>query len=155
MNFRVPIDPRVGELPFDEPLDDGELGRVFRVSCPQRLDAVKTIIGEEILKPHAFKLLFPSQLLSVFLSNCMDGLQSYNMLKIIVDDAILPGFIKQGELLQCVQNYNLGNDSAFILGIFPRRDLKYSKLGAIFDSFISTLRNDNPWKLYDSLRSCR
>ncbi|GLJ07649.1 hypothetical protein SUGI_0071710 [Cryptomeria japonica] len=127
--FRVPIKPRRGELPFAEPFDDGEIRRVFKVSCPDQLDAIKTVIGEGILSPRAPKLIFPSQLLSIFLSNCLDALQSYDVMKIIVDDSVQPGFLRQDELLKCVEKYNLVIGNGYILGLIPRWDLKHTKSG--------------------------
>lgn len=58
--YRVLVKPRRGEFPFIEPIDDGEIGRVFKVSCPNQLDAIKIIIGKGILSPLAPRLLFPS-----------------------------------------------------------------------------------------------
>lgn len=152
-NFRVPVKPREGELPLAEPFDDGELGIIFKVSCPDRIDAIKKVIGEGIIAPQAPRLLFPSQLLSIFLSNYLDALQSFELLKIIVDDSIQPGFLKQGEMLKCVQKYNLGEGNGYILGIFPRWDLKHTKSSNIFDAFILALRNDDSWVLYSALQT--
>ncbi|GLJ49367.1 hypothetical protein SUGI_1044340 [Cryptomeria japonica] len=85
----------------------------------------------------------------------MDGLQYYDLLEIILDDSVQLGFLKQGELFKCVQKYNLGSGNGYILGVFPRWDLKHTKSGEIYDAFILSLRNDNPWQLYSALQTYR
>lgn len=65
------------------------------------------------------------------------------------------GFLRQGELLKCVQKYTLGIGNGYILGIFPRRDLKHTILSDIFHVFVQGLCYDDPYRLYDALHTLR
>lgn len=73
-NFRVPFKIRVGELPFFGEVNFFEISWVFRMTYPSVVDSIQMVIREEVLKLNAPRLLFTSQLLSIFLYNSMDFL---------------------------------------------------------------------------------
>ncbi|GLJ25419.1 hypothetical protein SUGI_0486700 [Cryptomeria japonica] len=79
-NYRVHISMADWECPFTGHITNDMLHQVFNTSNYQKR-SVKMIIREEILFPQASKLLFPSQLVSIFLSNAMDLLQSLDSLE--------------------------------------------------------------------------
>ena len=60
--------------------------------------AIQNIIGEELLCPSALVFLYPSRVISIFLSNAMDLLQSPDMLRVLAHKVILPHFLVDNKL---------------------------------------------------------
>lgn len=52
----------------------------FKVGCRQYRRSIERTIGEETLFPQEKRLIFLSQLVSIFLSNIFDVLQSWRRL---------------------------------------------------------------------------
>lgn len=78
------------------------------------------MIGEEIMFPQARQAIFPSQLISIFLSNAFDLLQSLSMLELITAKVVKHEFQPSNKLLLATQRYDLWEGNAHIGGIFLR-----------------------------------
>lgn len=86
------------------------------LSCNYRV--FKRVIGEEILFPRERWAIFPSQLISIFLSNMFDLLQSLSMLELIAAKVVKHVFLLGNKLLLAIQRYDLWEGNAHIGGIF-------------------------------------
>lgn len=124
------------------------------MSCPSLLDSIQTILGQEILCPSSPRLLFPTQVLSIFLLNVMDLVQSFVFLSIVVQESVSPNYLNEDELLQAIQGYKLEKGKAFIGGIFPkyylRKKLAYKE---VYGAIKKGLRDDDPCSLYRILNT--
>ncbi|GLJ12406.1 hypothetical protein SUGI_0190180 [Cryptomeria japonica] len=118
-NYRVAISVAPGERPFSDKILDEQLAQVFNVHCYQYKKSIKRIIGDEILFPQARRVFFPSQLVSIYLSNALDLLQSLSSLELIARKVVKNELLSDNKLLLAVQNYDLWKGQAYIGGLFP------------------------------------
>lgn len=63
--------------------------------------------------------IYPSQFVSIFLSNVFDLLKSLSMLELIASKVVKDVFLHGNKLLVVVQKYDLWEGNAHIGGIFP------------------------------------
>lgn len=86
--FRVNISVEEWERPLIDHISYDQLGQVFLTHSYQVRKSIKHLIGEEILFPQARRLIFPSHLVSIFLLNSLDMLQSLSLLEIIASKVV-------------------------------------------------------------------
>ena len=79
------------------------MDQIFIIHSPTVRRAIWHIISEELLCPSTPLLFYPSQLLSIFLSNAMDLMQSPKMLHVLAQKVILPHFLADNKLIMAMQ----------------------------------------------------
>lgn len=108
------------EHPYSGHITDEILGQFFNVQSNHTRRSVKRIIGEEILFPQAGRLIFPYQLVSIFLSNTLDLLQSLELLEIITERVACDVYLPSNKLISIVQKYDMWEGEVEIGGLFQR-----------------------------------
>ena len=93
-------------LPRD--IIDVVIDQMFIVHSPTVRREIRHIIGEELLCPLAPLFFYPSQLISLFLSNVMDLMQSLEMLHALARKVIHPHFLASNKLILAMQNMLYG-----------------------------------------------
>lgn len=119
-NYRISLPINDWELPLSDQISDENPSQMFKTHCVQFRKRIKRIIGDEILYPNARGVIFPSQVISTFLSNSIDLFQSFHSLQIIAEKVIKEVFIQENRLLSLVQAYDLWQGQGRIGALFPR-----------------------------------
>lgn len=129
------------ECPYSGHDTDEVLGQVFHVQSNHTRRSVKRIIGEEIIIfPQASRLIFPSQLLSIFLWNALDLLQSLELLEIIVERLVCDVYLPANKLISTIEKYDMWEGESEIGGLFPRYLLQNGHAYvSLYDSIKNTL----------------
>lgn len=122
-NYRVFLELKDWELPFLGCIKDDMLAVIFFCDRPHIRRGIKRTIGHEILFPPGKRLIYPSQILSIFLSNALDLLQSPFHLELIVSRFVRPGFLQGGRLVKACQKYDLWSGAALIGSLFHHHAL--------------------------------
>lgn len=117
------MEPEDWEIPFLRCIKDDMLAIIFFCEQPHIERGMKRIIGHEILSPLAKRLIYPSQILSVLLSNALDLLQSSLHLELIVSRFIRLSFLQGGKLVKVCQKYDLWSGVALIGSLFHHHAL--------------------------------
>lgn len=122
-NYRINISMPEWEQPFSEHITNEHIGLVFLSHSYQVWKSIKRIISEHILFPQSRRIIFSSQLVSIFLSNALYLLQSMPLLEIIFAKVVRYVFLLDNKILLVVQRYDLWDGATYIGGIFPRQFL--------------------------------
>ena len=112
------LPPALEEVVLPSHVTDEVMNQMFIMHSHVVRRAIQHIIGEELLFPLALLFLYPSQVISIFLSNAMDLLQSPKMLQVLARKVILPHFLVDNELTLAMQKYDLWNGMALVGGFF-------------------------------------
>ena len=94
-NYRVFLETEEWEMPFLGCIKDDMFAIIFFYDHPNIQRGIKRIIGHDILFPLGKRLIYPSQILSIFLLN---ALQSLFHLELIVSRFIKPSFCREASL---------------------------------------------------------
>ena len=78
---RIWLQSALDEVVLPRHIMDEVLNQMFIMNSHSVSSAIRCIIGEELLCPSALVFLYPSQVISIFLSNAMDLLQSPELLQ--------------------------------------------------------------------------
>ena len=114
------LQPMVDEDALSHPLDDEVLDIMFIFPSSSTHRVIHTVIGEDFFSTNSRHVLYPSNLVSIFLSNAMDLLQSTSRLEIIAFKVVRPVFWAQNKLKQAMQSYDLWARNALVGGLFSR-----------------------------------
>lgn len=125
-NDRVPVRIKEPSTKFHGHIDDEDLDQLFHLQNPQIRRAVKDFIGEEILSLQAKIILFPYQILSSFLSNALDLLQSIPLLEIVFFKLVRQNVLEPATFHEALANYNLWQGSALLGGLFLQHCIQSS-----------------------------
>ena len=117
-NFRIWIQSALDEAVLPKPITDEVIHQMFIINSNLVCSSIRCIIGEELLCPSALVFFYPSQLISIFLSNVMDLIQSPELLQVLARKVILPHFLLDFKLEQAMQKYDLWNGMALVGGLF-------------------------------------
>ena len=82
---------------------DEVMDQMFIVHSPMVRRAIWHIIGDEFFCPMAPLFFYPSHLISIFLSNVMDIIQSLVMLHALAQKVIHPHFLDDNKLVMAMQ----------------------------------------------------
>ena len=84
MNYKILLELEGWEQSFLGWIKDDMLLTPFFYDCPHIRRGIKRIIGHGIIFPTSKRLIYPSHILLVFLSNAMDLMQSSFHVELIV-----------------------------------------------------------------------
>ena len=113
-NFQIWIQPALDEDVLPKPITDEVICQMFIINSNLVCSSIRCIIGEELLCPSALVFFYPSQFISIFLSNVMDLIQSPELLQVLAHKVILPLFLLDFKLEQAMQKYDLWNGMALV-----------------------------------------
>ena len=82
-NFKIKLQPVLDEDALSHPLNDAVLDTMFIMHSYNICRVIQTIIGEDLFSISSRTMLIPSNLVSIFLSNAMELIQSTLRLEII------------------------------------------------------------------------
>ena len=117
------LPPTLEEVVLPSHVTNEVMNQMFIMHSPTVQTVIRHIIGEELLYPLALVFLYPSKVISIFLSNAMDLLQSPDMLQALAQKVILPHFLVDKKLTMVMQKYDLWNDMALVGGLFSHSQL--------------------------------
>ena len=92
------LPPVVEEVVLPSHVTNEVMNQMFIMHSPMVQTVIRHIIGEELFYPFALVFLYPSKVISIFLSNAMDLLQSPDMLQALAQKVILPYFLVDKKL---------------------------------------------------------
>ena len=119
-NYRIFLQLVVDEEALSHPLDDEVLDIMFILLSSSTRRAIHHVIGEDFYSKTSRHVLYPSDLVSIFLSNAMDLLQSTSRLEIIAYKVVKLEFWAQNKLKQAMQSYDLWSRNALVGRLFSR-----------------------------------
>ena len=122
-NFCIFLPPALEENVLPNIIIDEVLDQMFLIYSITVRRAIRYIIGEELLCPSALMFFYPSQLVSIFLSNAMDLLQSLEMLQALAHKVIRPHYLVDNKLILAMKKYDLWNGVALVGGLFSHFQL--------------------------------
>lgn len=111
---------------FHGHINDTNLDQLFLLHNPQLRRVVKDFIDEEMLSPQAKRILYPYQLLSSFLSNALDLLQSIPLLELVFFKLVRQDVLSLASFHEALAKYNLWQGLALLGGLFPCYFIQYS-----------------------------
>ena len=117
-NFRIWIPLRLDEGVFPADVSDVVLDLMFIVHSPNVWRAIQHVIGEELLVSIVLHFLYPSNFISIFLSNTMDLMKSPLLLQLLAQKVIQDHFIANNKLSITMQHYDLWSSMALVEGLF-------------------------------------
>ena len=121
--FHIWLQLTLDEAVLPKHVTDEVMNQMFIMHSHTVRTAIQNIIGEELLHPLALVFLYPSQVISIFLSNAMDLLQSLDMLQALARKVIFPHFLVDNKLNMAMQKYDLWNGMALVGGLFSHFQL--------------------------------
>ena len=86
--------------------------------------AIRHIIGGEFFCSSTLTFRYPSQLISIFLSNAMDLMQFPDLLHTLAHKVIHPQYMADNKLILAMQKYDLWNGVALVGGLFSHFQLQ-------------------------------
>ena len=101
--FRIWLPPTLEEVVLPKDIMDAVIDQMFIVHLPTVRRAIQHIIGDDLLCPLAPLFFYPSQLISIFLSNAMNLMQSQEMLHALGQKVIHPHFLAGNKLILAMQ----------------------------------------------------
>ena len=104
-------------------ITDEVMNQIFITHSHSVRIVIRHINGEELLCPSALVFIYPSQVISIFLSNAMDLLQSPDMLQVLASKVIFPHFLMDNKLDMAMKKYDLWNGMALVGGLFSHFQL--------------------------------
>lgn len=122
-NYRIFILVNEWELPISEEIGDVELQLVFKDHCATLKNHIKRVVGGEILEPEAKRLIYPSHLLSIFISNLMDLLQDVKLVESVTNKVVNEEYLQNDVLYKSYQRYDLWKGHGYVGGLFPKHFL--------------------------------
>lgn len=81
LNLQVRLSVSCLEVPFEGVVSEEALALIFSVHYSKCARSIQRIIGDVVLSPHFKRILFPSQVVSVFYSNILDLLHLWSLLE--------------------------------------------------------------------------
>lgn len=151
-NYRMPVLVKSWEELFLACIEKDELQKFFKVNYKSVLNCIKVIIGEDVFHTELQMIIFPTNLLSIFLSNILDLVQNFNVLKNIANKFVISLYLENDALLQSVQQYDFTKGDGLVGGLFPRHLIHFKKRYAeIFQGMLlSTMHDTSCIKLLTS-----
>ena len=132
-NYRIFLPSILGEKVFPTTVTDEVMDQMFLIYSVTARRDIQHIIGEELFCSSALTFLYPSQLISIFLSNAMDLMQSPDLLHTLAQKVIHPQYMADNKLILAMQNYDLWNGAALVGGLFSHFQLQ--QIHEFFDIF--------------------
>ena len=81
--------------------------------------AIRSIIGDGVLRPRAPRPIYQTQILSILYSNIYDMLPEYRKMMKIEEFYINPPFVNAAILDEAISGYSLHGSKAWVGGIIP------------------------------------
>ncbi|GLJ09967.1 hypothetical protein SUGI_0119270 [Cryptomeria japonica] len=95
--------------------------KIFNIICPKTKKAIHCIVGVQIIDAFP-RLLYPTHVASMFLSNAMDLLQSYGLV-VQLADYVHASFYSGHALNTAIQGYDLHSGKGLVGGLFMHKGL--------------------------------
>ena len=105
-NYRIFLELEGWEQSFLGWIKDDMLLTPFFYDCPHIRRGIKRIIGNAILFPTGKRLIYPSHILPVFLSNSMELLQSPFHVELLAARFIRSVYLHENKLSKFCQRYD-------------------------------------------------
>ena len=148
------LQPTLDEAVLPKNIMDEVLSQMFIINSSLVCSGIQCIIGEELLFPSTLVFFYPSQVISIFLSNVMDLIQSPKLLQGLARKVILPHFLLDFKLEKAMQKYDLWNGMALVGGLILHFQIlqKYEYYNAL-EAMKKTIDNCNISVLKQALSS--
>ena len=152
--FWIWLKPTLDEAVLPKHITDEVLSQMFIINSSLVYSSIWCIIGEEFLFPSTLVFFYPSQVISIFLSNVMDLIQSLELLQGLGQKVILPYFLLDFKLEKAMQKYDLWNGMALVGGLFSHFQIlqKHEYYNAL-EAMKKTINNCNISALIQALLS--
>lgn len=135
-NYRVWFPVQRWERPFTGRMEEFHLQTIFKLRCPYDYRWLKCIIGMKFLHPKSRRLLYPSNSLSIFISNLLDMLQCLDSVIVIAEKMVNDIFLQNDALVEWAQKYVFGMGEGYVGGIFLPHFLPHNRAFVkVYDTF--------------------
>ena len=132
-NYRICLPSILEEKVLPTTITDEVMDQMFLIYSTTARRSILHIIGGEFFCSSALMFLYPSQLISIFLSNAMDLMQSPELLHTLAHKVIHPQYLADQKLILAMQKYDLWNGAALVGGLFSHFQLQ--QIHQFFDIF--------------------
>ncbi|GLJ21507.1 hypothetical protein SUGI_0397580 [Cryptomeria japonica] len=116
-NKRIYIPPPKWDCPIIGPIDTTTMAHIFRFHSPSIEESLRTILGEEFLQ-NASSSVYYSDVVSCFLSNCMDLVQDPEFVEKFANSYIQDYFTPSIGYNVAINAYDASNHNGLLGGIF-------------------------------------
>ncbi|GLJ23689.1 hypothetical protein SUGI_0448670 [Cryptomeria japonica] len=116
-NKRIYIPPPKWDCPIIGPIDTTTMAHIFRFHSPSTEASLRTILGEEFLQ-NASSSVYYSDVVSCFLSNCMDLVQDPEFVEKFANTYIQDYFTPSIGYNVAINSYDTRNHNGLLGGIF-------------------------------------
>ena len=124
--MRIPI--LQWEFPLKLTYLRGDFEELFQKMPREVEHAIRSIIGDGVLRPRAPRPIYQTQILSILYSNIYDVLPEYRTMMKIEEVCINPPFVNAAILDEAISGYSLHGSKAWVGGIIPIKKFDEDKV---------------------------